>query len=142
MRDSLVALRVVVACFAAGTASAQDNDATTGARETRDPGNAMVVRRLTPQELDTAVDRYASRQSCGNRALRARTDGSSFWIDGSAFTFDGFADELVRRYEARPFHCVDIRGPGYDARRVSKLLGRVRNATGIDSINWVPAASK
>jgi hypothetical protein len=104
---------------------------------TQDLKDATPVATFTPHEFSKAADDYAKSQ-CRKGSISATSDGSRISLDGTAYSDQEFADELVRRGKEHSIYCVEIIGPGSDVKRVSALLGRLKG-TSIESLKWRPA---
>lgn len=117
------------------SAYANDRAAATGEPiTTEDLKNAKPVATFTTQEFLRAVEQQ-SAQRCREGTVTATSDGSKIFLDGSSFSDDEFASEILRRIEHRPIYCLKILGPGSDAKRVNALLGKLRGTT-IESVSW------
>jgi len=114
----------------------------TGERVTsEDIKNADASKTFSPAEFNAFIEQHTKEQ-CKRGVVRSRTDGTIFWIEQTSYSFEELGHELINRYKEHPFYCVDIRGPGYDIKRVNKLLRAVKDVTEIESITWGPDSSK
>jgi hypothetical protein len=138
VRALIVATAVAgIALSFAGAAAAQQSSSLTVSGEhvtKEDLKNATAVREFTPQEFATAAAEV-NAQECRKGTLHATSDGRNVVLDGTSIKIDEFGTELLRRYNERRFYCVDVVGPGGDAKRVGKIMRELKGSE-ITSINW------
>jgi len=95
--------------------------------------SATAVREFTPEEFHSLLDAYTAEQ-CKKGTLHVTTDGHTVTFAGSSIGIEEFGPELLRRLQENEFFCVDVVGPGGDAKRLGKLMRELKD-TGI-SISW------
>jgi len=106
----------------------------------RDLGSASGVGKYSGESKTASRQKVA--EQCRKATLHATTDGKALSIGNVAYADREFADEALRIYKTTPFYCIEIRGPGYDKKRVATLSEWLKKATDVQAIAWVPADDK
>jgi hypothetical protein len=107
----------------------------------RDLKDASAVGKYAGGESKTASREKVAEQ-CRKATLHATTDGMTISIGTVAYADREFADEAIRIYKTKVFYCIEIRGPGYDPKRVATLSEWLKKTTDVQAISWVPLEEK